>query len=186
MPGALPPNTPGAPGTIWVTRVARPETLADRLPYANIVLELGVGGDLHRHILLSLVKLVQAGGSGSVETTIGFEQVAPSRSPRAWPRRKPGVYLAQVYRGSLMHRMPSGVLTSGPLFGLAVWVLGLGVVAPQLDITQPRQRGTWRETATNLAAHLVYGSATALVAHELQRQGDRRDAGLRAVRWRVG
>ena len=185
MPGALPPNTPGAPGTIWVTRVARPETLADRLPYANIVLELGVGGDLHRHILLSLVNWFKPADQDPWKPRSGSSRW-PSRSPRAWPRRKPGVYLAQVYRGSLMHRMPSGVLTSGPLFGLAVWVLGLGVVAPQLDITQPRQRGTWRETATNLAAHLVYGSATALVAHELQRQGDRRDAGLRAVRWRVG
>jgi hypothetical protein len=77
-------------------------------------------------------------------------------------------------------------LTSGALFGLGVWALAFGVLAPGLGITRSPRRSTWRETAVNVAAHLVYGTATALVTLELGGQTHAPGAGARALRARVG
>jgi uncharacterized membrane protein YagU involved in acid resistance len=88
--------------------------------------------------------------------------------------------------GSLISQKPRAVLPSGSLFGLGVWALGFGVVAPALGITRSPRRATWRETGVNVAAHLVYGIVTALVATELRRQTHGSDAGLRTLRARIG
>jgi uncharacterized membrane protein YagU involved in acid resistance len=88
--------------------------------------------------------------------------------------------------GMLTPRMPRAILISGPLFGMAVWALAFGVLAPQLGITRSPRRGTWPETGVNLTAHLAYGTVTALVVSELLRQTHGGEAGLRAVRGRVG
>ena len=88
--------------------------------------------------------------------------------------------------GMLMSRMPRAIFISGPLFGMAVWTLAFGVLAPQLGITRSPRRSTWPEMGVNVAAHLVYGTVTALVASELRGQTDGGEASLRAVRARVG
>ena len=92
-----------------------------------------------------------------------------------------GVYGACVDR--LRRDFP---LSSGALFGLGVWALAFGVLAPRLGITASPGRGSWRETIVNVAAHLVYGTATSLVTGELQRQVHGPTAGPRAVRARIG
>ena len=47
-------------------------------------------------------------------------------------------------------------------------------------------RGTWKETAVNVCAHLVYGVSLAIVTGELGHQVTRPSAGVRALRARVG
>ena len=88
--------------------------------------------------------------------------------------------------GGLLLRKRRAIVPSGPLFGLGVWALGFGVLAPALGITRSPRRGTWRETAVNVAAHLAYGTVTALVATELRRQTHGVDAGVRTLRSRLG
>jgi hypothetical protein len=60
------------------------------------------------------------------------------------------------------------------------------VIAPALGITRSPRRSTWRETAVNVAAHLTYGAATALVTGELDRQTQLPGAARRRLRGRVG
>jgi hypothetical protein len=84
-----------------------------------------------------------------------------------------------------MPRLPRRVFLSGPLFG-GVWAGAFGVVAPALGIIRSPRSGTWPETAVNVAAHLVYGTATAVVTLELARQAHAADASPRAMRARVG
>jgi hypothetical protein len=96
-----------------------------------------------------------------------------------------GVGGGAVY-GGLRHRLPPAVLASGALFGLGMWGVAFGVVAPWLGITTSPRRGTWRETGVNVIAHLVYGMATALVTQELGRQTHGPDLRLRMLRRRVG
>lgn len=77
-------------------------------------------------------------------------------------------------------------LSGGALFGLALWATAFGVVAPALGITRAPWRGTWKETAVNLAAHLTYGASLALVDGELARQSSTAGVDVRGVRARVG
>ena len=88
--------------------------------------------------------------------------------------------------GSLMRpgRRPSA--TAGALFGAAVWAVAFGVLAPALGITRSPLRASAGENAVNLAAHLLYGVGTAVVAGELNLQAAGRGADGRAVRARVG
>jgi hypothetical protein len=137
---------------------------------------------------------------------MGWIDATPPQATRKWLKRRVGrqpqgdagrqlvdsaVHLAvgvgggMVY-GALMPRLAGGVLTSGALFGLSVWAIAFGFLAPSLGITRSPLRGTWRETAVNVAAHLVYGTTTALVARELRAQTNGLDAGVRALRARVG
>jgi uncharacterized membrane protein YagU involved in acid resistance len=97
-----------------------------------------------------------------------------------------GVGGGMAYGALMSLKPPRAILPSGPLFGLGVWALGFGVVAPVLGITRSPRRGTWRETGVNVAAHLVYGIVTALVATELRRQTHGSRAGLRTLRARIG
>ena len=75
-------------------------------------------------------------------------------------------------------------LASGALFGLALWATAFGALAPALGITRSPWRGAWRETAVNVAAHLIYGGSLAVMTGELGRQAS--GAGARGVRARVG
>jgi hypothetical protein len=88
--------------------------------------------------------------------------------------------------GALTRQPPRSVLVSGSVFGLGVWALAFGLLAPWLGIVRSPSQGTWRETAVNVAAHLVYGTTTALVTSELRRQTHGAEAVARAVRSRVG
>jgi hypothetical protein len=96
-----------------------------------------------------------------------------------------GVGGGAVY-GTLMPHLPHKVFPNGPLFGLGVWALAFGALAPALGIVRSPHRGTWQETVVNVAAHLAYGTATALVTLELARQTHGADAAPRAIRARVG
>jgi uncharacterized membrane protein YagU involved in acid resistance len=81
-------------------------------------------------------------------------------------------------------RRPS--LTSGALFGVGLWALAFGVVAPALGITRSPLRATWKETAVNVTAHLVYGASLAIVTGELGRQVVDERVHPRSLRARVG
>jgi uncharacterized membrane protein YagU involved in acid resistance len=137
---------------------------------------------------------------------LGLIDATPPQATRDWLTRQVGVapgdagtrqlldsvvHLAvglaggAVY-GALAHRLPHrSPLSSGALFGLGVWTLAFGMVAPRLGIISPG-RGSWQETSVNVAAHLVYGIATSLVTAELRRQVDSSTAGPRALRARIG
>jgi hypothetical protein len=64
--------------------------------------------------------------------------------------------------------------------------VAFGIIAPALGITRSPRSGTWKETAVNVGAHVVYGVSTALVAGELGRQAVGRGADPRSLRARVG
>ena len=94
-----------------------------------------------------------------------------------------GVTGGAVY-GAVMKPGERTSLVGGALFGLGVWALAFGVVAPALGITRSPRRMSANENAVNVAAHLIYGAGTALVAGELGRQaaGDRAHAKSRRAR----
>ena len=96
-----------------------------------------------------------------------------------------GVAGGAVYCAFLSRR-PRRPLGSGLVFGLGVWTTAFGILAPGLGITRFPLRGTWSETAVNVAAQVLYGSTTALVTKELQRQTHGMDSAPRALRGRVG
>ena len=77
-------------------------------------------------------------------------------------------------------------LGGGALFGAGVFALAFGLLAPRLGIANPPWRATLAENAVNLTAHLLYGTATALVAGELAEQARGPGALLRQWRARVG
>jgi hypothetical protein len=58
--------------------------------------------------------------------------------------------------------------------GLGVWAISVAGVGPTLRIFRSPARATPGEEAVNLAAHLVFGTVTMLVADDLARQRDRR------------
>ena len=64
-------------------------------------------------------------------------------------------------------------LLRGALFGAAQWAFGFFVLMPALGVTRPAWRQRPRENAINLASHLLYGAATALVSEELMAQRQR-------------
>lgn len=75
-------------------------------------------------------------------------------------------------------------IATGVGFGLALWAAAFGLVAPALGITRSPWRRVWRETAVNVAAHVLYGLSLAVVAGELGRQAA--GEAPRALRARVG
>ena len=88
--------------------------------------------------------------------------------------------------GSLMQpgRRPS--VAAGALFGAALWAVAFGALAPALGITRSPLKASAAENAVNLAAHLLYGIGTAVVAGELNLQAAGRGTDPRALRARVG
>ena len=135
----------------------------------------------------------------------GLIDVTPPQATKAWltgtsPHRDDnaahhvlaaGVHAAVSAAGGAVYgaRVEPGVrpaLAGGAFFGLAVWAAAFGVIAPALGITRAPWRGTWKETAVNATAHLVYGVSLAIVTGELGHQATRPGAGVRAVRARVG
>ena len=61
-------------------------------------------------------------------------------------------------------------LRDGLALGFVVWVLSLFPLAALVRLPRAPWRATTAENATNLAAHLVYGVATALAMEDLQHQ----------------
>jgi hypothetical protein len=153
-----------------------------------------------------------ASGAGCMTTVrmatrqFGWIDATPPQATRDWLARRIGmspdgpgtsqivdslVHLAVSVGGGAVYgalvrntRQPS--VLGGAAFGLGVWALAFGLVAPGLGITRSPRRGTWQETVVNVAAHLVYGAAMALVTRELRGQTHGLDMPLRAVRARVG
>jgi uncharacterized membrane protein YagU involved in acid resistance len=66
----------------------------------------------------------------------------------------------------------SGILARGLTFGAATWLLGSGVVIPALGAARPLWRARPSEALTDLAAHAIFGLATALITDDLGRQND--------------
>jgi hypothetical protein len=56
---------------------------------------------------------------------------------------------------------------------LPLWAFGNLLLLPGLGIAKPAWRSRPSETAVNIAAHLLYGLATALVTDELESQRSR-------------
>jgi uncharacterized membrane protein YagU involved in acid resistance len=79
--------------------------------------------------------------------------------------------------GALVDPRSRPTLTSGALFGLGVWAVAFGLLLPWLGVTRSPRRTTALELAVNVAAHLAYGTATAVVTGELAHQ-TRRPAGI--------
>jgi uncharacterized membrane protein YagU involved in acid resistance len=96
-----------------------------------------------------------------------------------------GVGAGAVY-GALVQEPTRARVPDGALFGLGVWTVAFGALLPALGITRPVWRSTARETAVNVASHLAYGAATALVTSELGRQSRVPEGPLRRLRARVG
>lgn len=78
---------------------------------------------------------------------------------------------------------PRGGIVSGMLYGLGVWTLSYLGWIPALRILKPATDHPARRNALMLAAHLVWGAATALALRELKKAqegafagGDLRDA----------
>jgi hypothetical protein len=63
-----------------------------------------------------------------------------------------------------------GTLPGATLFGLGVWAVAFGAIAPLAGITRPPWRAGPAENAVNLLAHALYGAVLGLVTHELGRQ----------------
>jgi hypothetical protein len=77
-------------------------------------------------------------------------------------------------------------LLGGLLFGVGLWAIAFGVLAPWLGIGRSPRKATGAENAVNLTAHLIYGTATALVAGELAEQAHGLGAAARRWRARIG
>ena len=84
-----------------------------------------------------------------------------------------GATLGAVY-GVATRRRRHSAITRGLGFGVAAWLFGTGVVVPALGAARPLWRARPLEVLVNLAAHVVYGISTALVADELALQANHR------------
>jgi hypothetical protein len=74
------------------------------------------------------------------------------------------LYAATVGRGG------GSIARRGLGLGLPLWAFGNLFLLPALGIAKPAWRSRPSETAVNVAAHLLYGLATALVTDELESQ----------------
>ena len=61
---------------------------------------------------------------------------------------------------------------AGPLFGVALWAFGYVGWLPATGLYPPPSAEPMRRVATLIAAHLIYGTATAVMLHRLS-QTDR-------------
>lgn len=80
-------------------------------------------------------------------------------------------------------------LGAGLLFGAGLWGMAALLVLPALDAVPPLTRRDPRSVAVDVAAHLVFGVATALVRLQLEAQPDHmpvRGRGPRAEASRTG
>lgn len=80
-----------------------------------------------------------------------------------------GAATGALYAAALGRRRRS-LAGRGVGLGLPLWAFGNLVLLPALGIAKPAWRARPSETAVNLAAHLLYGLATALVTDELESQ----------------
>jgi uncharacterized membrane protein YagU involved in acid resistance len=118
---------------------------------------------------------------------IGFEPTGPASHhlADALIHIAVGVSAGAAY-GAMVEDRRRTSLAVGAFFGLGVWAAAFGVVAPSLGITRSPRQGRWMETAVNVAAHLVYGTVTALVTGELAQQAHGPGATVRRARARIG
>jgi len=135
----------------------------------------------------------------------GLIDVTPPQATKGWltgasPRHddsaahhllEAAVHLAVSATGGAVYgtRVSPGerpAVGGGILFGLAVWATAFGVIAPALGIARAPWRGTWKQSAVNVTAHLLYGVSLAVVTGELGHRAARPGASLRALRARVG
>jgi hypothetical protein len=70
-------------------------------------------------------------------------------------------------------RQQRSIAGRGLGLGLPLWAFGNLLLLPGLGIAKPAWRSRPSETAVNIAAHLLYGLATALVTDELESQRSR-------------
>jgi hypothetical protein len=83
-----------------------------------------------------------------------------------------GATLGALY--ALAIRRPARSLaTRGIVYGLATWLGGSWLLLPRLRAKQAPWRKGVSENGVDLLAHLVFGTATALLSEELAAQPDR-------------
>jgi hypothetical protein len=112
----------------------------------------------------------------------GWVDLTPHQATKDWLVERAG----RTPRDTGAHQMLDALVHWTALFGLGVWAIAFGVIAPALRITRPPREGNWQETAVNVAAHLTYGVATALVSGELGRQTQGPRGARGRLRARVG
>ena len=70
-------------------------------------------------------------------------------------------------------RMPGAFVPAGAVFGLALWAIGFGGWAPLAGLYPPPTEDQPRKQWAEIAAHLVYGGATATLYWMLNRSRQR-------------
>ena len=80
-----------------------------------------------------------------------------------------GAVLGIAY--TLSNRRPRrSVASRGALFGIIAWGVGAGAAVPLLRAARPPWTARASENLVNIAAHLIFGLTTALVADEMSTQ----------------
>ena len=83
-----------------------------------------------------------------------------------------GATLGAAYAAMTRGRSPN-LTARGLAYGVGVWLFGSWLLLPLLRAKQAPWRKRASENLVDLAAHLVFGAATALVSEELAAQSDR-------------
>jgi hypothetical protein len=78
-----------------------------------------------------------------------------------------GTAVGMVYALTRERLKLADPLPAGPLFGVALWAFGYVGWLPATGLYPPPTAEPKRRVATLIAAHLIYGTATAAVLHVL-------------------
>ena len=78
-----------------------------------------------------------------------------------------GAAAGGVY-GLVRDRLPGGPLVGGVSFGLALWAASYFGWLPAAGLFPPPTREPGRRVGLMIAAHVVWGAATGIVAHGLR------------------
>jgi hypothetical protein len=83
-----------------------------------------------------------------------------------------GAVLGGIYGLTVRRRTPTAIVR-GAGYGLAAWIAGSWIVLPLMGAKGAAGKKRAPENLIDVLAHLVFGTATALVAEEMAVQSDR-------------